>query len=374
MIYFFHHYELPAILQQARIQELLAQPHNQDAHNNNAQPNAAAATAAAAAAANIDEQLRANLGPVNNNVAGINNVQNASPASAENVTQGQETGQGSGQGLEPQLEGTVDNPDDQRSIERRVNDLLSALNRPSTDGQTTNTREFSVDRVRVYTPGTFMRNFLRFRGNSAQNPPNNPMPSPSPRPDSQNLSSNNPPASQPEANPSGNKPNSLTEDEISLHDNKTLNSSNHVSEPLPASSSDNPSTSGGTELTSGGTYSLSGDTEPTSGGTYTLSGGTDSRLFDLPRGDNSIKTAHSPTCANPAMSSSMDSHSDNSQTSVKDVYSTQPIQHIVENTASLGNSVPRDNLSASSPDRLPSKTSEETCGHSTHIPEASRDT
>ncbi|XP_046548540.1 membralin-like [Haliotis rubra] len=359
MIYFFHHYELPAILQQARIQELLAQPHNQDAHNNNAQPNAATA-AAAAAAANIDEQLRANLGPVNNNVAGINNVQNAGPASAENVPQGQETGQGPSEGLEPPLEGAVDNPDDQRSIERRVNDLLSALNRPSTDGQTANTREFSVDRVRVYTPGTFMRNFLRFRGNSAQNPPNNPMPSPSPRPDSQNLSSNNPPASQTEANASGNKPNSFTEDEVSLHDNKTLNSSSHVSELSPGSSSDNPSTSSCTDSTSRGT-------KPTSGA-------TDSGLFDLPRGDNSMVTDHPPTCANPAMSLSMDSYSDNSQTSVKDVYSVQPIQHIVENTASLGDSAPQDNLSVDPPDRLPSPTTEGTSGHSTYIPEASTDT
>uniref|UniRef100_A0A8D3DM34 Transmembrane protein 259 n=1 Tax=Scophthalmus maximus TaxID=52904 RepID=A0A8D3DM34_SCOMX len=54
MIYFFHHYELPAILQQIRIQEMLLQNQNQNqdqALQDNLNNNTAAAAAAAAAAA-----------------------------------------------------------------------------------------------------------------------------------------------------------------------------------------------------------------------------------------------------------------------------------------------------------------------------------
>ena len=171
MVYFFHHYELPAILQQARIQEILQNPQNQDTQNNNPQQNADgqnagqqhdantpadnAAAATTAAATTAADQAQAAVGDA---------VPNGNPPAANPNPNPDTAAMGGVQGL---LTG--------QNIEGNVNDLLSALNTnmPPFARNAGNARNnnFRVQQVQVYTPSNFIRMFLRFRRPTAEAAP-----------------------------------------------------------------------------------------------------------------------------------------------------------------------------------------------------------
>ena len=71
MIYFFHHYELPAILQQARIQQIIIETHQQstDSNGNN----------------NHDDTTDGSGGASSNNPENNNNTDDASPSNNNNI-------------------------------------------------------------------------------------------------------------------------------------------------------------------------------------------------------------------------------------------------------------------------------------------------
>ncbi|XP_076440829.1 membralin-like isoform X2 [Babylonia areolata] len=199
MVYFFHHYELPAILQQQRIQELLHQspppaptPNNTDTSPQPPQPPSPQGGGEGDEGAGREEQGAGAAG------------QDASPASDQGADnpQGPEPSPQGGQGQDPNSEPRP--LTSHQILGRSVTEIMAMLSRrrgirinssQNTDDTVTTTiapadgageggggREeggsgYTVERIRVYSPSTFMRLFLSSRspatpqGESSQSPP-----------------------------------------------------------------------------------------------------------------------------------------------------------------------------------------------------------
>ncbi|KAK6188167.1 hypothetical protein SNE40_004410 [Patella caerulea] len=137
MIYFFHHYELPAILQQARIQEIIQHGGNPGAQNqrnqNNGRPREDGND-------NPETQL-----PNQNGTTGNENNGNNAPDQNQQVRV-------ANQGLRFNA----------RMLERSVNDLLASLNaRVNPNNPNRQNNPVALNMVRVVTPGNFMRTCFR---------------------------------------------------------------------------------------------------------------------------------------------------------------------------------------------------------------------
>ncbi|XP_041358016.1 membralin-like [Gigantopelta aegis] len=162
MVYFFHHYELPAILQQARIQEILQNPQNQDTQNNNPQQNGDAQNAGQQQAAN-------DAAPNATGDAAVAGDQ-AQVAAGDVVQNGDASAVSPNTPAAGRVQGLLNG----QNIEGNVNELLSALNTniPPFVRNAGNTPNNNNNfRVQVYTPSSFIRMFLRFRRPAAQATP-----------------------------------------------------------------------------------------------------------------------------------------------------------------------------------------------------------
>lgn len=207
MVYFFHHYELPAILQQQRIQDLLNQPPQQPNANVNADNNAEPPPPQPPQAQQDGEAGDQNAdGEAPGGDGGGDSSQAGGPSENEGQTRGsQQDGETSGDsqsrtaGESQSQQGRSGGLLSPRVLERSVSELVAMLNNRhelrvravpvnrGADAATTGvgssgqareqgsqeaggTGPYRVERIRVYSPASFMRMFWPQYGSSGSTP------------------------------------------------------------------------------------------------------------------------------------------------------------------------------------------------------------